>query len=144
MKLDVTYVTPVETHNPMEMHGSIASWSKGKLTLYETSQGVVNNMAQLFTYHLPMTYFQTYPAQIKAVTPEKVQALAGRLLKPDSMVIVAVGDRAKIEPEITKLNLGNVEIRDADAKPLDADERAGALRHAAAVARATAAAARAD
>lgn len=43
VKLDVTYVTPVETHNPMEMHATIASWTKDKLTLYETSQGVVNH-----------------------------------------------------------------------------------------------------
>jgi xanthine dehydrogenase YagR molybdenum-binding subunit len=28
VKLDVTYTTPVETHNPMEMHATIASWAK--------------------------------------------------------------------------------------------------------------------
>lgn len=43
VQLDVTYVTPVETHNPMEMHATIASWTKDKVTLYETSQGVVNH-----------------------------------------------------------------------------------------------------
>lgn len=43
VKLDVTYETPVETHNPMEMHATIAHWNKEKLTLYETSQGVVNH-----------------------------------------------------------------------------------------------------
>ncbi len=43
VKLDATYVTPVETHNPMEMHGTIAVWEGEKLTLYESSQGVVNH-----------------------------------------------------------------------------------------------------
>jgi xanthine dehydrogenase YagR molybdenum-binding subunit len=43
VKLDETYVTPVEVHNPMEMHGTIAVWEKDKLTLYESSQGVVNH-----------------------------------------------------------------------------------------------------
>ena len=43
VKLDATYVTPVETHNPMEMHGTIAVWEDEKLTLYESSQGVVNH-----------------------------------------------------------------------------------------------------
>ncbi len=44
VKLDQTYFTPVETHNPMEMHGTIAVWDRqDKLTLYETSQGVVNH-----------------------------------------------------------------------------------------------------
>ncbi len=43
--LDQTYTTPVETHNPMEMHATIAVWNKDKdkLTLYETTQGVVNH-----------------------------------------------------------------------------------------------------
>jgi xanthine dehydrogenase YagR molybdenum-binding subunit len=43
VKLDQIYITPIETHNPMEMHGTIAVWDKQKLTLYETSQGVVNH-----------------------------------------------------------------------------------------------------
>jgi len=43
VQLDATYITPVETHNPMEMHGTIAVWDQGKLTLYETTQGVVNH-----------------------------------------------------------------------------------------------------
>lgn len=42
VKIDATYTTPVETHNPMEMHGNIAVWNGDKLTLYATTQGVVN------------------------------------------------------------------------------------------------------
>ncbi|MFZ0662552.1 MAG: xanthine dehydrogenase family protein molybdopterin-binding subunit [Acidobacteriaceae bacterium] len=43
VKIDATYVTPTETHNAMEMHGSIAVWKDGKLTMYETTQGVMNH-----------------------------------------------------------------------------------------------------
>ncbi len=39
--IDETYVTPVETHNPMEMHGTVAVWDGESFTLYESSQGVV-------------------------------------------------------------------------------------------------------
>lgn len=41
--LDETYSTPVETHNPMEMHGTVAVWSGDSVTLYESSQGVMNH-----------------------------------------------------------------------------------------------------
>ena len=41
--VDETYSTPVETHNPMEMHGTVAAWDGDALTLYECSQGVVNH-----------------------------------------------------------------------------------------------------
>ena len=41
--LDQTYRTPVETHNPIELHATVASWDGDNLTLYETSQAVVNH-----------------------------------------------------------------------------------------------------
>jgi xanthine dehydrogenase YagR molybdenum-binding subunit len=50
IKVDQTYVTPVETHNPIEMHASVAVWDGKSFTLYETSQAVVNHrqvMAQM-------------------------------------------------------------------------------------------------
>ena len=43
IKVDYTYSTPAETHNPMEMHATVAVWNDPKFTLYETSQGVVNH-----------------------------------------------------------------------------------------------------
>jgi xanthine dehydrogenase YagR molybdenum-binding subunit len=49
--IDATYTTPVETHNPMEMHATVASWEDGRLIVYEASQGVVahrNSLAKIF------------------------------------------------------------------------------------------------
>ena len=34
------YTTPIENHNPMEPHATVAVWSGGKLTLYDTTQGI--------------------------------------------------------------------------------------------------------
>ena len=51
VKLDQTYVTPSETHNPLELHATTALWEGSTLTLYESSQGVVNLrsvLAQMF------------------------------------------------------------------------------------------------
>lgn len=40
-RLEATYSTPVEHHNPMEMHGTIAVWQgPSLLTLYDATQGV--------------------------------------------------------------------------------------------------------
>jgi xanthine dehydrogenase YagR molybdenum-binding subunit len=49
--LDQSYVTPTETHNPIETHATTAIWDGSTLTLYESSQGVVNLqgvLAQMF------------------------------------------------------------------------------------------------
>jgi xanthine dehydrogenase YagR molybdenum-binding subunit len=51
VKLDQTYVTPAETHNPIELQATIAIWDGPRLTLYEESQGVFNMrgvLAQMF------------------------------------------------------------------------------------------------
>ena len=51
VKIDQTYVTPVETHNPIELHATTAIWDGSRLTLYEASQGVFNLqgiLAQMF------------------------------------------------------------------------------------------------
>jgi len=51
VKLDETYVTPAETHNPLELHSTTAMWNGEWLTLYDSTQGVVNMrsvLAQMF------------------------------------------------------------------------------------------------
>jgi xanthine dehydrogenase YagR molybdenum-binding subunit len=51
VKLDQTYVTPTETHNPIELHSTTALWEGDRLTLYDSTQGVVNFqgvLAQMF------------------------------------------------------------------------------------------------
>jgi len=52
VKVEQTYITPTETHNPIEMSGTIAVWeSDKKLTLYDATQflkGAQNVMAKAF------------------------------------------------------------------------------------------------
>src|SRR5215813_7290656 len=51
VKLDETFVTPAETHNPLELHSTVAVWDGPTLTLYDSTQGVVNLrgvLAQMF------------------------------------------------------------------------------------------------
>ena len=39
-KIDVTYSTPVQNHNPMEPHATIAMWEGDKLTVHNATQGI--------------------------------------------------------------------------------------------------------
>jgi xanthine dehydrogenase YagR molybdenum-binding subunit len=51
VKLDETYGTPAETHNPLELHSTVALWDGPMLTLHDSTQGVVNLrsvLAQMF------------------------------------------------------------------------------------------------
>jgi hypothetical protein len=44
------------------------------------------------------------------------------------MLVVAVGDRKKIEADMAKLNLGAIEYRDADGNVITATGSGGAAR----------------
>ena len=47
VRIDATYVTPVETHNPIELHSTVADWDGDSYTFYETSQAVSNHRGTL-------------------------------------------------------------------------------------------------
>lgn len=56
VKIEQTYITPTETHNPIEMSGTIALWEDDKkLTLYDATQfvkGVQNVVSRAFGLEL--------------------------------------------------------------------------------------------
>lgn len=49
--IDATYITPIEHHNPMEPHATIAQWDGDNLTVWTTTQGITaaqHTLAALF------------------------------------------------------------------------------------------------
>lgn len=85
---------------------------------FETAEATTQKMAELFTYQLPLDYYRTYPAKIDAVTSEQAASVARKYIQPENMIFVAVGDKARIQPQIEKLNLGPIEEWSADGEPL--------------------------
>jgi zinc protease len=55
---------------------------------------------------------------VKALSVSNLNAAAISVVKPDSLVWVIVGDREKIEKGIRELNLGEVQVLDADGNPV--------------------------
>jgi zinc protease len=84
---------------------------------FETSRSAVGSIAELYIYGLPLNYYATLPASIDQVTGADVQRVAVQHLDPDTMTVVAVGDRAKIMPALIKLKAGKVELRDTEGAP---------------------------
>jgi zinc protease len=83
---------------------------------FERGTNAAGSFAELFIYDLPLDYFSTLSERINAVTIEQAQAMAQKYILPEKMIVLAVGDRAKIEEGLKKLNLGKAEIRDAEGK----------------------------
>jgi zinc protease len=89
-------------------------WSRSLAGRFETTPQTADSIGEIFVYGLPADYYNTLPAKIDAVGAADVQRVAQKYLAPDSMLVVAVGDRQKIEPEIKKLDLGPMAQRNQD------------------------------
>jgi zinc protease len=86
---------------------------------FETSGNAVGNFSNVFVYDLGLDYYAKYSAQVRAVTEAQAQAATRKYIVPANVIVVAVGDRKAIEPALQKLNLGTIEIRDAEGRVLN-------------------------
>jgi zinc protease len=84
---------------------------------WETAGAVAGSLGEIVRFGYDDGYFETYPAKVRALSVEEVAA-ATKLLDPDHLIWVVVGDRSKIEAGIRELNLGELRVVDADGKVL--------------------------
>ncbi|HKA25695.1 MAG TPA: pitrilysin family protein [Candidatus Eisenbacteria bacterium] len=87
--------------------------------MFETTETTVSTLGTLFVHDLPLDFFERLPGRIEAMTAPQILDATRRHLDPERMIVVAVGDRAKIDPQIAELGLGAVTYRDADGKRID-------------------------
>ncbi len=75
----------------------------------ETTNGVVNQFANLAMYGLPLDEINRYVASVQAVKPADVKAFAASRLNADSTSVVVVGNAKEFLPELQK-QFPNVEV----------------------------------
>jgi zinc protease len=85
---------------------------------FESNRSIGASLANIFIYDLGLDYYAGLAARYAGVTAGQVQAAAKTNLQPQQLIVVGVGDKAKIEAQLSGLKLGAVEYRDADAQLL--------------------------
>ena len=78
--------------------------------LFETNGAIAASFGELFAYGLPLDYYRSLPAAFSRVDAATVEKLARRYLDPASMVVIAVGDRKRIEADFKPLDLDPTEV----------------------------------
>jgi zinc protease len=104
--------------NSEELQKSKDALARSLPGTFETSANAAATYANVYIYDLGLDYFTNYAARVNAITSDQALAVAKKYLLPERLIVVAIGDRAKIEPELKKLNLGTIEVRDAEGKPI--------------------------
>lgn len=75
---------------------------------FQSVAEVAGQLDELIQYNLPDSYFDNYVSNVLKVTSDEVTAAAKKYIVPSQMVVVVVGDKAKIEEGIKALNLGEI------------------------------------
>ncbi|MBI1795779.1 MAG: insulinase family protein [Candidatus Eisenbacteria bacterium] len=90
---------------------------------FQTSASTANTIGQLFLFNLPPDYYQGLPLRLESITRDDVLQATKKHLRPDDFKVIAVGDRAKIEPQLASLKLGTIGHRTLDGEPVGAGGR---------------------
>jgi zinc protease len=85
---------------------------------WETIGAVGGSISEIVMYGLSDNYYETYPDKIRNLKLTDISKAAKKLLRPEQVVWVVVGDRAKVEPTLKELGFGEVKLIDTDGKPV--------------------------
>ena len=81
---------------------------------WETNGAVLASIAEMEQFGLPDDHFDTLADRLGGITVEQLNAAARRVIQPEGVIWVIVGDKASIEEGLRGLNLGPVYEIDAD------------------------------
>ncbi len=85
---------------------------------WETANAVAGSLQEMVRFGLDDNHWNTYADRVRALELDDVSAAARDVIRPDNMIWVVVGDRAKIEEKIKALGYGDVKLMDADGNLL--------------------------
>lgn len=77
---------------------------------FETTEAIAGALANLRTLQLPNDFYDTYRDRIRSVTREAVARAAQQHIHLNRLQVLAVGDRAEVEPMLRNLNLGPINL----------------------------------
>jgi zinc protease len=92
---------------------------------FETPGQIANHLSGLAANNLPDSYFNNYIAHVRAVTVADIERVANKYLDPSKMVVLVVGDRKIIEPNLRSLNELGQTVTIIDTESHATTERGG-------------------
>ena len=90
-----------EAPSSAELKG-IQSYLSGLFVIQNsTRQALIGQLRYVDLQGLGEDYLKNYVQKVNAVTPDEVQRMTAKYIKPEQMTIVVVGDKAKISEQLT-------------------------------------------
>lgn len=87
--------------------------------MWETNGDVLHALQNNIKYDRGISYLNNYATMLRGLTLEDIHKAASRVVKPDHLTWVIVGDRSKIEQGIKELNIGPIKYLDAEGNVVE-------------------------
>jgi zinc protease len=84
--------------------------------LFDTNSTVVDSYANNWSRGLPLDSIVKLPGKYAAVTARSAFEAAKAFVDPNALIVVAVGDQAKLLPQLESLGRKPMEVRDSSGK----------------------------
>ncbi len=82
----------------------------------ETLDALGQSIVDLVQFGLPDDYYETYAGKVRALKTSDVNQAAKEVVRPDNLIWIVVGDRAKIESGVRELGLGEFRLMNTGGK----------------------------
>ena len=84
---------------------------------FETTAAIAGALGGLVSYGLPEDYYDSYRANVRAVTPDDVRRVAREHLQSARLQLVVVGAADAVREPLESLAFGPLTVYDADGTP---------------------------
>lgn len=95
-------INKIKSNQVLELAGS-----------WETMNAVKGSLEQLVVYRLPENYYSVYSSTVKNLSKDDISKAAGKIVLPDNVTWVVVGDKNKIEAGLKETGY-EIKYLDAD------------------------------
>lgn len=86
---------------------------------WETLGSVESSATEMIKYQYPDDYYQRYSNNVKNLELSQVQAAARKMIQPQNISWVVVGDRTQLESKLKTLGFGEVVIINSDGEIIE-------------------------
>lgn len=105
LELDGIHTRPLSDEELRLSRDSLVRSLPGR---FESADSVNMQLADLWLFGLPLDYYTKLPARIEGVTAADTDQAARKYIHPENLLVIAVGDKAKIESGLKDAKLGPV------------------------------------
>ncbi|MBL6749652.1 MAG: insulinase family protein [Nevskia sp.] len=118
MRRELSAITGAQPPTAPETDAAKQSQVRSLPGEFESTGEVAGAIGHLVEFALPDDYWNQYVPRVEALQAPQLQQAAAKMIKPEQLTWIVVGDLSKVEAPVRALGFTDVRVMDADGKLL--------------------------